>query len=79
MPSAGALMVVLTLIVALATATDSCLMCWNQYRCHTQPELRVDLCDSPTRLLRTEVSGHVGEDHRPVLKPLLIGEPEVEH
>src|ERR1022692_1470450 len=79
MASAGALMVMLTLIVALATATDSCLMCWNQYECHTQPELQVDLCDVQTTGYRLRSAGYVGEDHRPVLKPLLVGEPEVEH
>ena len=49
MASAGALMVMLALIVALAMATDSCLMCWNQYECHTQPELQVDLCGIPNQ------------------------------
>ena len=79
MASAGALTVMLALIVSLAMATDSCLMSWNQYECHTQPEFQADLCGISNRPLRTEVAGHVGEDHRPVLQPSLIGEPEVEH
>src|SRR5260370_31453902 len=57
MASAGALMVILALIVSLVTATTSGLMGWNQYECQTQPEQQLHLYEIPTRLLRTEISG----------------------